>query len=272
MYNDENSATGVAQASKQEARSWNPKKEERIARRRVYERYNFMKEDGNRKEAEEDWQLGDEMFGQYIPEPDTDDWRAHLVLPDAFASIQSHMQETIDRNSRPYLRRTEDSDRGIEAFQNSILSYNLNCTSYDYQYFLAKYSAAIRGTAYLVERYRIDKRKIKDPTDINDDGTLKYVEKEITDYDDAYTEWVENEFIFWDPNSRDDESATDAIIREVIDVDEFKRIYSFKKDFKNLEYVQRGGETTTNSFFKMPQDMNENQVEVLHYYNRALDL
>jgi hypothetical protein len=84
-----------------------------------------MRSDGNRTDAEADWDLGDQMFGQTIPTPDADDWRAHLVLPDAFSAVQAHMQETIDRNSRPYLRRVEDSDRDIETFQNAILTHNL---------------------------------------------------------------------------------------------------------------------------------------------------
>jgi hypothetical protein len=269
---EDNIQSGAAETMQStDITAYRPNKAERAVRRRVYERYSDMRSDTSRTEAEEDWETGDEMFGQDIPTPATDDWRAHLILPDAFSAVQAHMQETIDRNSRPYLRRVEDSDRGIETFQNAILTHSLNRTGYDYQYFLAKYSAAIRGTAHLVEKYRVDKRKVYDPTDVNEDGTLQYVEKEIIDYDDAYTEWVQNEFIFKDPNAKCDEEMIDCIIREVIDVDEFKRAYGFKKDFKNLDKVQRGGETTTKSFFSMPHDMNENQVEVLHYWNRAND-
>jgi hypothetical protein len=247
-------------------------KPQRIARRRVYERFWFMRDDGNRTDAVADWELGDKMFGQDIPTPDSDDWRSHLTLPDAFAGIQAHMQETIERNSRPYLRRVEDSDRGIETFQNSILTYNLNRTDFDYEYFKAKYSAAIRGTAYLMDYYRVDKRQIQDPTGVNADGTLSYTPKEVTDFDDDYTEWVPNEQVFIDPSAKSDDEQIDQIFREVVDVDEFKRRYAFRKDFINLDYVQRGGDTSVKSFFKFPEDMNGNQVEVLHYYNRAEDL
>jgi hypothetical protein len=251
---------------------YSPNKEKRRARRRIYERYYYMRGDGLRSDAENDWEMADAMFAQDIPAPDTDDWRAHLVLPDAFSGIQAQMQETIDRNSRPYLRRVEDSDEGIEEFQNSILTYNLNRTNFDYQYFLAKYTAAIRGTAYLFEYYRVDKRDIMDPQSVNADGTLKYVKKEVTDYDDAYTEWIPNELIYIDPNAKHIDEAVDMIRRDIMDVDEFKRRYAFNKDFFDLDFVHRGGQTTVQSFFKMPHDMNENQVEILHYYNRAEDL
>jgi len=255
-----------------EAGTYKPGKEERKARRLVYTRYEAMKNDGLRQDAESDWQDGDEMFGQKPSvDPDTDDWRANLILPDAFAAIQSQMQETIERNSRPYLRRVEDSDKGIETFQNSVLTYNLNRTDFDNEFFKAKYSAAIRGTAYLMEYYRVDKRKIQDPTSVNEDGTLKYTEKEITDFDDAYTEWIQNEFVYMDPDATHISNARDQIHREIMDTDEFRRVYEFRKDCKNVDLVRPGGDVSVNTFFKMPHDMTENQVEVLHYYNRAQD-
>lgn len=252
--------------------AYNPGKEERKARRLVYERYHYMRNDGLRVDAEQDWEDGDEMFGQAPSLSNTDDWRANLILPDAFAGIQAQMQETIERNSRPYLRRVEDSDKGIEAFQNAVLTYNLNKTDFDYQFFLAKYSAAIRGTAYLMEYYRVDKRKVQDPTSVNTDGTLQYTEKELTDFDDAYTEWVQNEFIFTDGDATHISNCKDMIHREVMDIDEFHRVYGFRSDCINVDIVKRGGETTTKSYFTMPQDMAFNHVEVLHYYNRAKDL
>lgn len=252
--------------------TYKPGKDERKARRLVYERYHAMRNDEGRQNAEEDWENGDEMFGQ-MPSAvaDPDDWRAHLILPDGFAGIQAQMQETIERNSRPYLRRIEDSDKGIETFQNSVLTYNLNRTDFDYQYFLAKYCAAIRGTAYLMEYYRVDKRKVQDPKSVKEDGTLEYVEKEITDFDDAYTEWVPNEMVFIDPGATHISNARDWVYREVMDIDEFKRVYEFRKDCKNVDLVKPGGETTTKSFFRMPQDMTDHEVEVLHYENRARD-
>ncbi len=252
---------------------YKPTKEERKARRLVYDRYyGSFQADPLREDAVTDWDDGDEMFGQ-VPSQvaDPDDWRAHLILPDGFAAIQAQMQETIERNSRPYLRRIEDSDKGVETFQNAVLTYNLNRTDFDYQYFLAKYCAAIRGTAYLMEYYRVDKRKVQDPTSVNDDGTLKYTEKELVDFDDAYTEWIPNEYIYIDPEATHISNARDMIHREVLDVDEFRRAYEFRKDCINIDLVRRGGDTSTHSFFKMPHDLNENQVEVLHYYNRARD-
>lgn len=246
-------------------------KKERAARYNIWYRYSSMQADTLRIEAEKQWDYADQVFRQYIPSPDPDDWRAHLQLPDAFAAIQAQMQETIERKSRPLLKRVEDSDQKLEEFANAIMTYNMNRTGFDYQMFMAKYSAAIRGTAFLMDYYRVDKRKVKDATSVDKEGKLEYTDKEIIDFDDDYTEWVSNEFIYIDPDAKHIDEAKDMIWREIIDVKEFHRKYGFKGDFMNVEKVKSGGETQNKAYFKMPKDMNENHVEVLHYYNRATD-
>jgi hypothetical protein len=110
----------------------------------------------------------------HIPEIDPDDWQSHLQLPDAFAAIQSQMQETIERKARPHLTATEESDEPIEEFCNSVMTYNMNNTGYDYQYFLAKLSAAVRGTAFLMDYWRTDKRTVKIPDSVDEYGEIKY--------------------------------------------------------------------------------------------------
>lgn len=251
---------------------YRPNKSERGARRRVWERYNAMKDDPLRKDAEQEWDLADIMYRQWTPVPDPDDWRTNLVLPDAFSGVQAQMQESLDRKSRPILRRVEDSDEALEEFGNSILNHNMDRTGFDFQYFLAKQSAAVRGTSFLFENYRVDKRKIKDPS-IDAEGNLTYKEKEVTDYDDSTSEHVPNEFIFIDNRVLHIENAQDMVRREVVDTDEFHRVYEMRNDFivPNVRKVKSGGDTGQKGFFQMPDDMEKNEVEVLHYYNRSRD-
>lgn len=251
--------------------NYQPNKNERDVRRRIWTRYNAMKDDPLRKDAEAEWDLADIMYRQWVQTPDADDWRTNLVLPDAFAGIQAQMQETIDRKSRPILRRVEDSDEALEEFGNAILTHNMDRTDFDLQYYFAKNSAAIRGTAFLYSYYRVDKRKVKDPVSVGDDGKIVYKEKEITDFDDDYVEQIDNEFIFVDNRAKHIDKAMDMVRREVLDVDEFKRVYSMKSDFKNVDKVCAGGDLGQKGFFQMPDDMDKNEVEILHYYNRALD-
>jgi len=247
-----------------------PAKRRRLIRRQVYERYYDLRDNPLRKEAEDDWRVADKEYNMYVPEIDPDDWQSHLQLPDAFAAIQAQAQETIERKARPILTPTEQSDEPIAEFSNAVMEYNMNNTGYDYQYSLAKLAAAIRGTAFLVDYWRVDKRTVKDPTGLKD-GEVEYQDKEITDFDDDFTEWVPNEFIYIDERAKHVDEATDFIRREILNIDEFHRIYDSKPGFFDTEFVYPGGETTTRSFFQLPKDITEQDVEVLHYYNRSID-
>jgi hypothetical protein len=59
--------------------------------------------------------------------------------------------------------------------------------------------------------------------------------------------------------------------REIINIDDFHRIYGNKPGFYDTSFVAAGGDTSTRSFFQLPRDVNSRDVEVLHYYNRAID-
>lgn len=269
---------------------YNPGKKERNVRRQTYIRFYQMRDNDWRTSAEHQWQVADEEYNMsfkdslrthYLDpngnlirpdtEPDPDDKRSRLKLPDSFAAIQSHMQETITRRSRPNLTPTESSDEPIEEFTNTILNYNMNNTNFDYQWHVGGLAAAIRGTSFYYDYYRVDKRWVEDIDDVDDKGNIVYKKKLITDFDDDYTEWIPNEYVYIDEKARHIDQALDCVRREVINVREFQRIYGQKKDFINVQFVQRGGDTSTRSIFRLPKDITGNDVEVLHYYNRALD-
>lgn len=253
---------------------YKPNKRQRHVRRTVYERFYDLRDDPARLEAEKEWENADKEYRMYIEEEvanNTEDWRAVLKLPDAFAAIQVQMQETIDRKSRPALKKTERSDEPLEEYGNAILTYNMNSTKFDYEWYRAKLAAAIRGTAFLHEYWRLDKRTVKYPTSVNEDGEIEYREQEIIDCDDTYTEWLPNEFVYIDEKALHIDDAIDAIRREIININEFRRVYGNKPGFKNTEYVTTAGDTSTRSFFRMPKDIDEEDVEVLHYYNKAID-
>jgi len=251
---------------------YQPSKRRRMIRRSVYERFYWLRDEPARSNAEKDWETADLEYGMVTPEIDTEDWRANFKLPDAFAAIQTQAQETIERNSRPGLKRTEDSDAPIEALGNAVLTYNMDNTGYDYQVSLAKLSASIRGTAFTMDYWRTDKRVVKDPDSYDSKtGEIKYKNREIVDFDDDYTEWVPNEFIYIDEKADHIDKATDMIRREVINIDEFHRIYDNKPGFFDTEWVDVGGDVSNRSVFKLPSDVTEQDVEVLHYFNRSMD-
>lgn len=247
-------------------------KAEREARRRIWDRYRTMRDDSIRKEEEMHWERADKVYQQWMPEREEGDWRSHLSLPDGFAAVQSHMQETIDRRGRPMLASVEASDLAKEQFSNDIFTYSMDRTGFDYETFKSKNCAAIRGTAYVAERYRLEKRKVKDPTSVDEDGNIKYTEKEIIDVDDTFTEHIENDTLYWDPAADHENKARDCVERVVMDWQEFQRIYKNRNDFMNVNKVSKAGSLDERAqFFKKAKDMTNDDVEVLHYYNRSFD-
>lgn len=250
---------------------YRPNKRRRQIRREVYARFYWLQQDPLRAQAEADWEIADKEHQMFIEEKDPDDWHADVHLPDAFSAIQTQAQETIERLSRPTLTRTKDSDEPLSEFCNDVINYNMDNTNYDYQYYLAKLSASSRGTAFLMDYWRTEKRIVKLPDSLNSDGTIKYVDKEIIDFDDDYTEWVPNEYILVDDKATDDETMDDFFRREIINIDLFYLKYGSKPGFFDTQYVYAGGERSNKSFFQMPQDITSQDVEVLHYYRKSTD-
>lgn len=250
---------------------YQPNKRRRAIRRETYARYYWLRQDPLRAQAEADWDIADKEFQMFIPEKDPDNWHADVHLPDAFAGIQTQAQETINRLSRPTLTSTEESDEPLSEFCNDVMNYNMNNTGYDYQYHLGKLSASSRGTAFFIDYWRHDTRIVKDPDSLNPDGTIQYVDKEIVDFDDDYTQWVPNEYILVDDKATDDETMDDYFYREIMNIDLFHLKYDNKPGFVDTQHVTAGGQRDNRSFFQMPMDITAQDVEVLHYKRKSTD-
>lgn len=251
---------------------YNPNKSDRKARRRIFDRFQTMRDDPIRKEEEQFWEDGDKAYMQWVPNREDGDWRSHLVLPDAFAAIQSSAQEVIERRSRPNLESVESSDLAKEQFCNDILKHSMDRTGYDFETYQAKNCAAIRGTAFVRERYRYEKRMVQDPDSMDKDGEIVYKKREIVDYDDTVTEFVENSMNYVDPGARKIEDARDDIEREILDIKTFKARYGKKPGFMNVNLVKAAGQLNNSfQFFKQAQDVTDDEVEILHYTNKESD-
>lgn len=252
--------------------SYHPNKRRRLIRRTLYGRYYWLRNDPLRVAAEADWELADKEFNMWVETQDPDNWHADLHLPDAFAAIQSQAQETVERKARPSLMSTEESDEPFTEFGNSLLNYNMDQTGFDYQYYLGKLNASSRGTSFLKDYWRTEKRTLKDADSVDEKtGEIKYVEREVTDFDDDYTQWIPNEFIYIDEKATSIDEAVDGFEREIINIDEFHRKYDNKYGFFDAKYVIAGGDTSNRSFFQLPRDITNLDVEVLHYMNRSTD-
>lgn len=254
--------------------TYKPKnKREREIRKRIFDRFTEMRDDPIRKDAEKDWEHGDKMYRLWTPERDPDDWRADLRLPDGFAAIQTYLQETIDLKFRPTLAPLHSTDEPVEHLANSVFHYNMEQTKFDYETFSARRCASIRGTAFTRELYILHKREVKMPDDVDSDGKITYKEETMVDADDCYTQHWPNEDTFVDERSSHIDYARDCIFREVLDHDTFLHIYEDKPGFKNVSKVSPAHvlDNSNVSYFQRAGDVSDNDVEVLHYYNKEKD-
>lgn len=252
--------------------SYKPPKQTRELRKKIWDRYNAMKDHPLRKEAERRWDLGDKMYRMWAPDKDPDDWRADIILPDGFSAIQTHMQETIQLRPRPSLEGVESSDETLEYYVNHVFQYAMDKTDFDVETYKARNCSAIRGDAYTMEEYRYEKRKVKDPVSFKD-GEIEYKEREIVDYDDVYTRWVDNYSVFTDETAEDPKYGRDCIYREVKDFESFKREFMDKPGFIDVDKVTPASGVPKNAgFFKMADDMDGSDVEIFYYTNRDEDI
>ncbi len=252
--------------------AYRPKtKEDSSLRRKISERFTAMRDDPLRKEAEKQWDLGDKMYRLWQPERDRRDWRADIVLPDAFSAVQSHMQETVNLRPRPIIKGVEANDAPLEQFASKVFNFAMDNTEFDQETFKARNASAVRGTAFTMEEYRYETRKVKMPDSFSE-GELKYKEKEIVDFDDVYTRFIDNYSAFFDPGAEDQKYGMDCAYREVISYEAFKSLYLDKPGYQETEKVVAAGDVPPNvGYFKIADDMDAQDVEIIHYWNKYCD-
>ena len=249
--------------------SYKPNKKDRKIRAHIWDRYTRMRDDPLRKEAEMDWEQADKKMRMWRPERDPDDWRADIRLPDSFAAVQTHLQETIGMKIRPSLKPQEGSDTPLAFFGNGIMNYNMDRTQYDLEFMRAVNCNAARGTAFLVEEYLYETRTVKDPVSVAN-GVLQYKDVERIDKDDTFTIHVANERIFIDEAADRIELAEDYIHEERMRIDTFKTKYGNSEVYFNTDKVIPCGSISerTSSFDNADDSVDGGSVQVLRYYNK----
>lgn len=250
--------------------SYKPNKDERKLRAKIWDRYLRMRDDSLRKEAEMDWEQADKKMRLWRPERDPDDWRADIRLPDSFAAVQTHLQETINMKIRPSLKPQEGSDTPLAWWCNSILTWNMDRTNFDLEIMRALNCNASRGTAFTVEEYLYETRTVNDPISVAN-GVLQYAKKEIIDKDDTFTKHYPNERVFIDEAAALIEEAEDCIIEERMRLDSFKTKYGGDNYINIDKVIPCGSISERTNFFDQSTDMDGDYVQVLRYYNKMTD-
>jgi len=183
--------------------------------------------------------------------------------------IRTMLQETTSAIEMPRTIPQEENDKPTSVVFNEIIPVVLDKANWFIKKFSIDKERFIRGTSIGKVFFRSDSRNIKEITKYDPQtGEESYKEKEIYDYDDIDIEFIDLWYFFIDEAARKIENARDCIERQVMHIGEFRRIYG---KYDNSEFVVAGGDTNQYQYYTPPEDVDSNQVEVLHYYNKPLD-
>lgn len=271
----EKERTEEVSESSEKKSTYIPTEEENEVLKNVYDRFKDMKQATARVQFESDIDTGEKQWEGYVEPQDADDYRSNINKPIAFSIVETEMQETIERNSRPKVKPREASDIAKAQFTNDVLNYSFDIGNFNYQFNMAKKETLIRGTGFLLEYYREDKRTVKELELVRNKETKEieeiYNQVEKVDFDDVYAEYIDGQFLYFDEAGNHIEKCKDMIIRRIFGLNEWRRIYSNKRGFYNIEYVHGGGDTSIDSYYGHPKDVQDQEVEMLEYINRSTD-
>jgi len=252
---------------------YTPDEEDKKILFRVYDRFTKMRNSESRQNYEIDMEAADKDYKGWMPAVDEDDYRSNINKPIGFSLIETMVQETIERKPRPKATQRASTDAAATLFTNDVLDFSFDVGNFDLQHLLAKKEAYKRGTGFLLEYYRYDTRVVENLDLKKKDGEVyeNWKKSLKIDYDDLYSEYVPGQWIYVDPAANHISKAKDAIRREILNIEEFYRVYGGKRGFKDVEKVRGGGDESWPTYYTPPEGMEENTVEVLHYWNRAID-
>lgn len=237
----------------------------------VDKRFQRMKSERGNWEAI--WAAADKAYRQEVDSvPSGDDWRAKFVPPMTFAIIETEMAELEDSSLGIVIRPQEDNDKGNAKLMQSVVDFTWKRGDGDVQWMKTRKSALVRGTGIGKETYRCDRKVVKEVKDYDKETQeIEWEAKETFEFNDVYYKNVNLYDFYIDEMAGDDgmESARDCIEREILDIDRFREKYA---RYKNVEYVTIGGDTARHEGDKTPQEGENRDVEILHYWNQVEDL
>lgn len=257
---------------------------EQKVRKFVYERYNTMRFDPHRLEAEKEWEYGEKTWDALRKERDEFDWQSTYHIPLTTSVIESILAEFVDQRLRPLILPRGEEDVPKAEIMSHMFDYTWDVGDGDVELYYVLKSALIRGTAFAQEYYLKDRRMVYDIQGLNNlskkqtgknTWNFKSEPREVFEFDDCKMEYLSNWEIFWDEKARDFNRGTykakDAIRRFIMHIDDFKAFFSgpIWDPMGYAQYVKPGGDTNYYQFYQPPQGIDHSQdVEVLWYWGR----
>ena len=235
----------------------------------VAERMEKMKR--KRGKYEQDWNEADKQRQMWRTQRPKDEWRSDLKLPDTFSIIETAKAEMIDKSPGIVYRPRESGDIEKAEKHTKIFEYTWEKGNGDLELLKFIDDGLVYGLAIGEEYWRQDivtQKNIED-FDLEKFQPVKWSKTDRTVFDDVYFESLPIWCFYWDPMADSLETARDcAKVLTMPDID-FKRRY---KKFPKSKKVAAGGSVYRPAWFKPIGNLDDHEIEVIHYYNKADDL
>lgn len=235
----------------------------------VLERFEKMKR--KRGEYEADWNNADKQRLMDRGERPADEWRSDLALPDTFSIIETAKAEMIDQSPGITYRPREPGDSDKAEKLDEIFKYTWEKGSGDLELVNFVDDALVHGIAIGEEYWRQDvvSQKNMEDFDLEKFRPLKWKKNDKTIFDDVYFNSIPIWDFYWDPMADSLDTAVDCIKKISLPYEDFKRKY---KKFPKHKKVASGGSVYRPEWFKPIGNLDDHEIEVIHYYNKAIDL
>lgn len=170
-------------------------------------------------------------------------------------------------------------DQRVSSVLEDLNDFSLDNENGDARYLEAAFECCVKGTVIVYEGYKRQTQKIKSPVEFNvETGELEWKEEDQIVFDDCYQEVVPLEdFYIANPYQSDIQKQPFVMWRQVTTYDEANTAYGH---YKNWQYVKRGGgpasgisgDPTTFYRSHINTDLNDDQIEIVRFYNRSKNL
>jgi len=249
--------------------TYTPSKAEQEKIKVVMERMEKMKR--KRRDYEKDWNDADKQRQMYRAKRTKDDWRSDLKLPDTFSIIETAKAEMVDQSPGLIYRPRESGDVLKATKLNEIFKYTWEKSNGDLELIKFIDDTLVYGLGIGEEYWRHDviEEKHLGEFDTKKMEPKSWEKKDRIVYDDVCFESIPIWNFYWDSAADSLEHARDCAKVVIMTQHDFEK--KFKK-YPKSKKVSAGGDVYRPEWFKPMGNLDDLEIEVIHYYDKSNDL
>ena len=249
--------------------TYTPTKAEQEKIKIVMERMEKMKR--KRRDYEKDWNDADKQRLMHRSNRPKDEWRSDLKLPDTFSVIETAKSEMVDQSPGIIYRPRESGDVLKATKLNKIFEYTWEKANGDLELMKFIDDTLVYGIGVGEEywKHEVVTEKHIDEFDLEKMEPKSWEEKETVTYDDVFFSSIPVWSFYWDPMADSLENARDCAKILTLTEHDFEKKY---KKYPKSKKVASGGDTHRPEWFKPLGNIEDHEIEVIHYYDKLNDL